>query len=228
MNTIKKKAFSVLESRMLKKGKVLAVRNWNLNTFFEIDLHLPDVNMENWNSVQYIKVKVADYTYRDYTPALWEEETHTCTLCISASQNSRGSKWAASLKRGDQIFYLGIKATAHQPVPGKKILCLGDSSSVGHFLALKQLTNGHETIYGAVSFNNEAHASEFTEYFDSSLEALKEKKCDTALLSWLKEQCLTDEIVYIAGHTATSVQLRKYLKRCSDFKGTINVQGFWS
>lgn len=228
MNIIKRKAFSVLESRMLKNGEVLAVRNWNGNTFFEIDLHLPGVNMENWSSVQYIKVKVADYTYRDYTPALWEEETHTCTLCVNASQNSCGSKWAATLNRGDKISYFGIKPTAHPPVPGKKILCLGDSSSVGHFLALKQLTVDKEGVYGAVSFNNEAHANEFTDYFDSGLVALKEKKWDVALLSWLKEQQLTNETVYMAGHIDTAVQLKKYLKQCKDFKGTIKVQGFWS
>ena len=64
MNIIKRKALSVLESSLVKQGTILDVREWNPATFFEIDLHMPKANMEKWSTVQHIKVKVADYTYR--------------------------------------------------------------------------------------------------------------------------------------------------------------------
>jgi NADPH-dependent ferric siderophore reductase len=227
MNFIKRKALSVFESQLSKKGYVLAVRAWEPATFFEVDLHLPEVDMEKWDSVQHMKIKVADYTYRDYTPTMWDAETHTCTLCINSSQIGPGSSWVSSLKRGDTISYVGIGSTLHKPVPGKRLLCLGDSSSMGHFLALKQLAAGAAEIYGAISFNAESHLREFKDYFSTSLEPVKEKDWDYALVSWLERQELTDEMVYIAGHTPTAQQLRKHLRQREDFKGKIKLQGFW-
>ncbi|MBB6499280.1 hypothetical protein [Pedobacter cryoconitis] len=227
MNIIKRKVLSVFENQVLKQGCVLEVRAWNPATFFEVDLHLPDVNMEKWNSVQHIKIKVSAYTYRDYTPALWDAETHTCTLCINSSQNGPGSAWVSSLKRGDTISYIGIGSTFHKPVADRRLLCLGDTSSIGHFLALKQLALGIGDVYGAISFSLESHAREFSDYFDTYLQPVQEKKWDLSLVSWLDQQELSNEIVYIAGHIPTAIQLRRHLKQREDFNGDIKLQGFW-
>lgn len=227
MNIIKKKVLSIFESRVLKQGCVLDVRAWNPATFFEVDVHLPGVNMEKWTSVQHMKVKVSEYTYRDYTPALWDAETETCTLCISSDHKGPGSNWVNSLKKGDIISYVGIGGTFHKPVADSKLLCLGDSSSIGHFLALKQLALGIGEVYGAISFNMESHAREFSEYFDTYLQPLKENKNDISLVSWLNEQELSNETIYIAGHIPTAMQLRSHLKQRNDFNGSIKLQGFW-
>lgn len=227
MNIIKKKVLSIFESRVLKQGCVLEVRAWNPATFFEVDVHLPGVDMDKWTSVQHIKVKVSEYTYRDYTPALWDAETQTCTLCISSDHQGPGSDWVSSLKKGDTISYVGIGGTFHKPVIDSKLLCLGDSSSVGHFLALKQLALGIGEVYGAISFNMESHAREFSEYFDTYLQPLQENKRDVSLISWLNEQDLSNETIYIAGHIPTAMQLRSHLKQRSDFNGSIKLQGFW-
>lgn len=227
MNIIKKKVLSIFESRVLKQGCVLDVRAWSPATFFEVDLHLPGVNMEKWTSVQHMKVRVSDYTYRDYTPALWDAETQTCTLCICSDHNGPGSDWVNSLKKGDIISYAGIGGTFHKPVADSRLLCLGDSSSIGHFLALKQLALGIGEVYGAVSFNMESHAREFSEYFDTYLQPLRENKKDISLVSWLNEQELSNETIYIAGHIPTAMQLRSHLKQRNDFNGSIKLQGFW-
>jgi NADPH-dependent ferric siderophore reductase len=228
MNIIKQKALGILENQLLKQGTVLDVRSWSPATFFEVDLHLPYVDMDRWQTVQHIKVKVAAYTYRDYTPTLWDAETHTCTLCINSSQNGPGSTWVSSLKRGDMISYVGVGSTFHRPVAGKRLLCLGDSSSIGHFLALNQLAAGKTEVYGAVSFGQQSHIDEFASYFNTRLLAIKEKNWDYSLVSWLEKQDLADEIVYIAGHIPTAIQIRKHLKQRDDFKGTIKLHGFWS
>jgi len=228
MNIIKRKALAILESGLLKNGAVLDVRTWNPATFVEIDLHLPEVNMDKWDAVQHIKVKVAECTYRDYTPTLWDAETRTCTLLINSSQSGPGSQWASSIKKGDPFSYVGLGSTSHKPVPGKRMLFLGDSSSVGHFLALRQLAEGKAEIFGALSFIRESHCKEFSEYFGTGIQTILEKSWDFSLVSWLEKQHLTNEIVYIAGHTPTAVALRKYLRQCTDFKGTIRLHGFWS
>ncbi|QNK64622.1 hypothetical protein H7F33_09145 [Pedobacter sp. PAMC26386] len=227
MNIIEKKILSIFENRVLKQGCVLEVRAWDSATFFEVDLHLPDVDMEKWTSVQRIKVRVSEYTYRDYTPALWDVETHTCTLCISSEHSGPGSDWVSSLKRGDTISYVGVGSTLHKPVFDSRLLCLGDNSSIGHFLALKQLALGVGDVYGAISFNNEAHAREFSEYFDTYLQPIPDKNRGISLVSWLEQQELSNETVYIAGHCPTAMELRTYLKQRRDFSGSIKLLGFW-
>ncbi|SEA41749.1 ferredoxin reductase domain-containing protein [Pedobacter hartonius] len=228
MNIIKKKALSIFENQLLKQGLVLDVRSWSPATFFEVDLHLPHVDMEKWQTVQHIKVKVAEYTYRDYTPTLWDTETRTCTLCINSSQSGPGSAWVSSLKRGDVLSYVGIGSTFHKPVAGKRSLCLGDSSSAGHFLALNQLAAADTEVCGAISFGQQSHIDEFASYFSTRLQPIREKNRDYSLVSWLEQQDLADETVYIAGHIPTAIQLRKHLRQRNDFTGTIKLQGFWS
>ncbi|PYF72380.1 SIP domain-containing protein [Pedobacter nutrimenti] len=227
MNSIKKKALAAFEKQFLKFARVLEVRAWDPATFFEIDLHLPDADMKKWKHVQHMKVKVAEYTYRDYTPAMWDQETRTCTLYVNSSHQGPGSKWASALNTGDMIPYLGIGATMHKPVEGKQLLCLGDSSSVGHFLALQQLAEGKTEVYGAVSLLHDAHIEAFKQYFDTKLEPLKEKEWDFSLVSWIDRQPLDDQQIYIAGHIPTGLQLRKHLRGREDFRGGVKVQGFW-
>lgn len=228
MNIFKKKAIAVLEQQFSRTGRVLEIRAWDPATFFEIDLHLPGVDMEKWHNVQHIKVKVADYVYRDYTPAMWDAETSTCTLFVNSSHDGPGSQWASSLKKGDNLTYIGIGSTMHKPVEGKRLLCLGDSSSIGHFFALQQLAKGRAELYGAISLKEEKHIGAFKEYFVTGLQPVLEKSWDISLLSWLDQQPLMDQQVYIAGHIPTTIELKKHFRKRDDFSGKIKIRGFWN
>ncbi|WP_219225225.1 siderophore-interacting protein [Pedobacter antarcticus] len=227
MNIIQRKAMQLIENSMLKSGTVLAIRSWEPATFYEIDVHLPGVNMYKWQSVQHIKVKVAPYTYRDYTPTLWDPVTCTCTLMISAAHHGPGSHWAASLTAGDTLDYMGIGSTLHKPVDGD-LLVIGDQSSLGHFLALRQLALGIGELQGAIGFSLKSHVQEFRSYFDTLFQPVHEQTWDYSLVSWLDKQDLNNETVYLAGHIPTIVELRKNLRIRKDFTGKVKVQGFWS
>ena len=228
MNMLKKKALQLIERQMGKKGTVLEVRSWNPSTFYEVHLHLPGIDMNKWTSVQHMKIKVAEYVYRDYTPARWNVETQTCILYIDASHDGDGSKWVAQLRKGDQICYLGIGGTNAKPVDGKKILCLGDSSCVGHFLALEQLV-GKGNIAGALVIKEENHRAEFAGCFDTLLEAIPPKLSSNIdnLHNWLKEQQWGSNAVYIAGNVPMVVGLKQRVRSLPDFACVVKVQGFW-
>ncbi|ETZ21590.1 hypothetical protein [Pedobacter sp. V48] len=228
MNLIKRKALVIFEKQFGKTGHVLDVRAWNPSTFYEIDLHLPGVDMSKWQSVQHMKCKVADGVYRDYTPAHWDEDTQTCTLYVDAAHDGNGSKWAASLKPKDQITYLGISSTFTKPVSSASLTCLGDSSAIGHFLALEQLA-GKGNVSGAVVIKEEEHRKAFMSYFDSTLEAIPQKVSSNInnLQEWLKEQNLDGRAVYLAGNVPMVVELRKIIKALPGFNGRVKVQGFW-
>src|SRR6187402_2532233 len=116
LNKLKKKASDIIEGRVLKTALVLEARKWPSSTIVEIDLHLPSAVMDEWNEVNYMKCKVADFTYRDYTPSGWDAETQTCTLYIDLNHAGHGTAWANDLNRGDEISYLSIKSTSQTPV----------------------------------------------------------------------------------------------------------------
>lgn len=228
MNIIKQKALSILEKTVIKTGTVLDVRAWEPATFFEIDLHLPETDMSGWNAVQHMKCKVTTGTYRDYTPAGWDAETHTCTLYIDTSHDGPGSAWASSLRKGNTIQYLGIAPTAHRAMPENQWVCLGDASSIGHFLALRQLADEHISLTGALAIDK-AHQEQFTEYLSLPVTTVttREKGGLTGLSDWLRQQQFSNAAIYIAGHIPTATRLKSELKQRRDIEGRIRIQGFW-
>ncbi|WAC15058.1 hypothetical protein [Dyadobacter pollutisoli] len=229
MNIIKQKAIRLFETAMAKTGTVLAIRAWEPATFFEVDVHFPDMDMSGWKRVQHIKIRVAPGVYRDYTPAGWDEDIRTCTLYINAEQNGPGSRWIKSLREGDSITYVGVGATFHRPADYGEMVVFGDMSCIGHYLALQQLAGGRG-ITGAITIAQESHREEFAEYFSWKIQPVRQRDVGGlhSILKWTKDKPLANSNVYISGHIPTCVQLRKELKRREDSPLGILVQGFWS
>ncbi|REA63772.1 hypothetical protein DSL64_04915 [Dyadobacter luteus] len=227
MNIIKQKALSLIENAFGKSGRVLAVRAWESAGFVEIDVHFPEMVMSGWEKVQHAKIKVGEGVYRDYTPAGWDNETHTCTLYVDTMHNGPGSTWASSLQVGDPITYVGVSNTFHKPLSGKMIV-LGDMSALGHYLALQQLAAG-QSISGAIAVDEEDMA-EFESTFRWNVKAVKKNDAGglASLLQWTQDIDLTNTEVFIAGHIPTGIQLRKELKKRKDQPNSVRVQGFWS
>lgn len=216
-----------------KTATVLAVRSWEPGSIREIDLHLPDCDMNGWTSAQHIKCKVGSFTYRDYTPLGWDAETSTCTLLIHIGHEGAGSRWARQLQVGDAIAYLGIGSSHHQPAAGRSLVFLGDESAIGHFLALRQLAPADTAISGAVLLSEPHHAQEFCDYYPGlGLEPLrKDGVADYRQLDhWVEGLDLSehpDVVFYLAGYIPSVVRLRKLLRRKGVGKRQVMAQGFW-
>lgn len=232
LDKLKRKASEVIENRVLKTATVLEVRKWPSSAIIEIDLHMPATEMHDWNEVNYIKCKVANFTYRDYTPSGWDAETQTCTLYIDAGHSGLGSDWANRLSKGDNVDYIGIKSTRQTPVNTSAVICLGDESSIGHLLAMQQLTIPSTRFSGAVLINNEHSSKLFKEYFRTTLQPVLRN--DTyghhSLTEWLLQQSysLENTIFYLTGNNTMVSQLRKTLRHHGYGHNQIKAQGFWS
>jgi NADPH-dependent ferric siderophore reductase len=138
-----------------------------------------------------------------------------------------GANWIKSLKRGDEITYLGIAPTGHKPVTTGNTFCLGDASSIGHFLALEQLSKGANPFLGMIALNHFEHQIEFQNYFRTFLQPVTVKdKVD--IFKLINEHRLSNETVYIAGCIPVMSELRKRIRQLDYFKGQIKLQGFWS
>ncbi|RYY37967.1 MAG: hypothetical protein EOP46_00690 [Sphingobacteriaceae bacterium] len=229
-NRIKNKATRILEDTFLKTGYVLETRPWDTGNIIEVDLHLPLANMQ-WNEVQHIKCKVAEFTFRDYTPAAWDAETQTCTLYIDAGHNGPGALWAKQLNKEDKVEYLGIGTTRHAPVNSSAIICLGDESSIGHLLALQQLTQPAARFSGAVVMADDTNCKLFTEYFKTPLQPLErgDSYGHHSLIQWLllQQENLENTMFYLAGNSVMVSQVRKILQSQGYGSGQIKAHGFW-
>lgn len=227
----KKKAAEFIDTRISKTGRVLEVRKWEPSTLIEIDLHLPQTMMDDWNEVPYIKCKVADLTYRDYTPSGWDAETQTCTLYIDASHAGPGSQWARQLQKGDAINYLGTNSTRQTPNATSSVICLGDESSIGHLLAMQQLTMPQTRFTGAVVISSEQNRNLFKEYFKSPLQAIPRSDVHGhhSLAEWLLQQTysIQNTFFYIVGNSTMVSELRKLLKKQGYSRNQMQCQGFW-
>ncbi|MDN5285936.1 MAG: hypothetical protein JWR38_2210 [Mucilaginibacter sp.] len=228
---LKERAAKLFEHR-LQTGRVLEVRVWEPSTLIEIDLHLPFADITQWNEIPYIKFRVDDLIFRDYTPSGWDAETRTCTIYIDAAHNGPGSKWARQLKRNDTISYLKIGTTNHSPVATSAVVALGDESSMGHLLALQKMVLPHTRFSGGLLIGNERHRMLFHEYFWSPLEPVERKDVfgHHSLMEWVLEQhySLENTVFYLVGNNTMVSQLRKLLKYQGYPSGQIKVQGFWS
>jgi NADPH-dependent ferric siderophore reductase len=232
LNRLKKKASGLIENRVLKTASVLEVRKWPSAAMVEIDLHMPETTMDDWNEVNYIKCKVADFTYRDYTPSGWDAETQTCTLYIDVNHTGPGSLWANGLDKGHEVGYIGIKSTQQTPVNTSAVICLGDESSLGHLLAMQQLAMPAARFSGAVLMGDEHNRSLFSEYFRTPLHPVLRTDVHGhhSLTEWLLQQTyhLENTIFYLAGNNTMVAQLRKILRSQGYSSGQIKTQGFWS
>jgi len=230
-NVVKKAVFNLMDKAFTERGYVLAIRAWKPGSMYEIDLHLPATDMSKWKTIPRIKCKVDDFDYRDYTPALWDVEKRTCTVFIETGHSGRGSSWAKNLRVGDTIGYASAHA-AQLPGESGPIACFGDGSSLGHFLALKQLTDGEEhPMRVTLSLSEQYQLPENLLLKNPEFKFIMLPKTNS--LEHLSEMAAHEEIsvnnsVYVAGHIPMVTSLRKTLKKNPYLNARIFAHGFWS
>jgi NADPH-dependent ferric siderophore reductase len=232
MQRLKSKAGRLIEGHLLQTGRVLEVRAWEPGTLIEVDLHLPFADMSSWTTVPYIKCRVAELVFRDYTPSGWDAETSTCTLFIETGHDGPGSRWACSLKKGTEISYLKIRGTDQCPSATSAIVALGDESSLGHLLALQQLTLPSGRFSGAVLMADENHRQLLPQYFRTPLQAIAPQNSyrHHTLMEWILAQSYSfkDTLFCLSGNNLLVSQLRKQLLSLGYSRNQVLAQGFWS
>lgn len=227
---VKEKKMSFLERTFTKQGTILNIRPWASGTFFEIDVHLPDADMSKWTVTQHMKVKVAPYAFRDYTPAHWDAATHTCTLFIDAAHDGAGAKWAQQLQVGELIIYLGIGSSIQKPVQDQEMVFLGDQTALGHFMALQQLAGKDARIKGNIVIKQAAHVKEFHAYFPKSpfQPVLQQSDALSTLVASLLDFPFSQEqVFYLVGNVRMVADLRNLLRKTGINNSQIKAQGFY-
>jgi NADPH-dependent ferric siderophore reductase len=229
MHILKQKGLSYLEGLTARTGLITAIRTWNPATIYEIDLHLPQVNMHNWQNPKRAQVKIAEGAYRDYTLANWNSQNQTCTLIIDAAHTGMGSQWVKTLQKNDTLTYLGLLDTGRLNTTPGNIYCIGDATAIGHFMAIQQITQGKSRVSGAVVLHQPTHVAHFKNNFKTNIEPVPATNGNSyqALANWVTQQPFTNQMVYIAGNKATIAKLRNLIRPTSGFKGSIRLNGFW-
>lgn len=219
-----------LIDKITSSAEIIDVRAWNLNGIYEIDVHLPMIDMDKWKCVQRLKCKVGELKYRDYTPAHWDNKTQICTLYIDAGHQGVGSNYIRELKKGDNLFF---SATHSTPIPSQtgKVLCIADASALGNSFALQQLTDRTNYPLDAVTFfeaNIQIPSSlkEQNPEFEFLFGALEHKI--KILTQWCESKDLTIySSIYITGNLSMVRELRSILKSKPEVRAQIYANGFW-
>lgn len=229
-NLLKKVADNLIES-MSSSGTITAIRAWQPATMYEVDIYIPSVNMQKWNTIRRLKCKVGLLTYRDYTPARWSASESACTLYIEAGHNGAGSYWVKQLGIGNSILF-GPAHAAPLPARAGRILCLGDGSAMGHFMALHQLTDRNQfPIETAICLHDDYDVPDTFVSQNPGFELLMkphEKSLDI-LEQWVTRKDLSIYTsIYIAGQISMVSGLRRKLKVLPQAQARIYAHGFWS
>ena len=152
-------------------------------------------------------------------------------MLIETEHEGQGSSWAKNLRVGDNVIFAPAHAAGLPSKPGK-IACFGDGSAVGHFLALKQLTNRITHPLQVVVFLNENYVlPEYLIHNNPEFEFIKEPNANSLdiLCRYTDAKIGTDlTSIYIAGYIPMVSGLRKFLKNTQQFNARIFAHGFWS
>lgn len=230
MANIFKKAASGLMEKMFTRSEVVAVRSWEPAMLYEIDVHVPTVNIERWDTIRRVKCQVGELEYRDYTPALWDVAKRIFTLFIEAGHNGSGARWVSQLKKGDEILLSPVHA-AQLPAREGKVLGIGDGSALGHFLGLKQLTDQSKfPLEVGIFLHHEYELPTTLLSSNPEFEFLMDKENESdALIEWCRTKDLRSySSFYIAGNIPMVTTLRKLLKAASGTNAKVYSYGFWS
>lgn len=229
-NLLRKVADNLIES-ISSSGTITAIRAWQPATIYEVDVYIPSVNMQKWNTIRRLKCKVSSLTYRDYTPANWNAYDNTCTLYVEAGHNGAGSHWVKHLTVGDNIQF-GPAHAAPLPARAGRILCLGDGSAMGHFMALHQLTDREQfPVETAICLHDTYKVPDTFVSKNPGFEMLMKPQRNSlnVLEQWVAQKELSAYTsVYIAGQISMVSALRRKLKASPQVQARIYAHGFWS
>lgn len=220
-----------LMDKMTSSAQIVDIRAWNIKGMYEIDVHLPMIDMANWKCVHRLKCKVGELKYRDYTPGSWNNKTQVCTLYIDAKHEGVGSKYIRQLKIGDNLTF-GAARSTQTPTHAGRVLCISDASALGNSLALKQLTDREMYPMDAVTFLEEntqlpLHLREQNKEFEFLMGALADKT--KILEQWCESKDLSVyKSIYITGNSSMVRGLKNKLKSNLQITGKIYTNGFWS
>lgn len=226
----RKKDLSFIENIFVKSATILAVRCWETDDFYELDLHLPQAKPEGWTTAQRIATRISNFHYCDYTPAKWDVETKTCTLFIDGSHTGRGSQWLRTLEAGSELHYASIDSVRHAPVPGTVPVFIGDHTAIGHFSALQQLAGKQANTTGFMMVNKAAHKEMVAENCSwLNLHTIcRHEDYFTQLDNYLAELPPENSyIFYLAGNSKLVGNTRKFLRQLGIDNASIKAQGFW-
>jgi NADPH-dependent ferric siderophore reductase len=200
---------------MSRIGKIAHVTNTADITpsLRQISLHLPE-NI-TWRSCQHLKCETENHAYRDYTIASWDEKTKTAELLIAVGHKGAGGNWAKHLQE-KQSFYVGVGGGFIKPTAADNLVCIGDTSAVGHFVSLHKHKHPEQQFHTLI--------------IDAELPAtILGMPLNTGtsenITAWLKSLPLKETTFYLAGNIPLLVNIRKVLKEA----GWKNIKsaGFW-
>jgi ferric-chelate reductase (NADPH) len=94
-----------------------------------IELSGDRLKATNWIPGQMVQFHLGNLTARAYTPTSWDSKTGRAQFLIFLQGNGPGSKWAASVNRGDPCQFIGPRGSLNFHETKSPCIFFGDETS---------------------------------------------------------------------------------------------------
>lgn len=183
-----------------------------------------------------IEFRVSETEYRHYTPSCYDAAKGICEVLFYLHDKGPGSKWAASLKAGDDVKLIGPGGKIKYQPESYYHLVFGDETSLSQFCCLNEIFIKEEKKYLFI-YESDASHSQWAEFiglkntivtgkseYHPAHESIKAIQ-DISENEWKQWQSAS---VYLTGRAKSIQSMRKALTdRGIAFK-QIKTEPYWS
>lgn len=196
---------------------------------------VPGLAGRRWTPGQEIEFRVAEREFRHYTAAHVDTVTGTVTVVFALHASGPGTRWARSLRQGDEVALMGPGGGVRRR-PARRELLLGDATAIGLFAALRCAgANGAgATAVGPAGTHGVVEVP--TADVDAAADLLPgldviaaTPRPSEALHAWLEDHDPGEnDHVIIGGHANSAQELRRRLRDAGLPRSAICVKAYWA
>ena len=176
---------------------------------------------------QEIEFRVAERSFRHYTPAQFDPDTGSLEVIFFLQGNGPGAQWVRSLAVDKNVNVLGPRGGLRLSNARHHIF-LGDECTISLFHCLAQAHPGK--VSGAIEVSPEGR--HWLDLLDLPLDTvIRRDRRGNALIEFVSRLDIApdqDVCFYLAGHTASIIRLRQDLLKLGWSRRKIRAKPHWA
>ncbi len=108
-----------------------------------------DLSKKQFTPGMVIEFRVSENEYRHYTPSFFDAEKGICDVIFYLHDKGPGSKWAESLKKGDETKLIGPGGKIRYQKEFSHQVVFGDETSLSQFVCLNEafIQDGKQSLF---------------------------------------------------------------------------------
>lgn len=179
-----------------------------------------------------IEFRVNDTEFRHYTPSYFDSAKGICDVLFYLHNMGPGSRWAASLKEGDQLKLMGPAGKTKLDYNAENHFVFGDETSLGLMQCLSHVAKTYGKTIKCLAELDEPHMN-WTEFLNIPVHIVMkstQEKTKIALLQvdhFLKQKNRDKTAFYLTGNAKSIQTIKKHLVNSGVKTSQIQSEPYW-